>query len=153
MRSASLVGCAVAAAVLGGCGGGGHGTSPRSDAQRTIAGRFADAVLHGDTPRARALLLHADDPAIDFLVRRATSRWKHQRVAIAHEPRSSGSRWTFGYAGTRSFADGRFAREDGSLLIVLASSQAGPRVRYFAFVNVRSRFSTHHDGQLLPSKR
>jgi hypothetical protein len=145
-----LTACALAALTLAACGG--HGQRQTAGDDRAVATRFARAVFLGDRAGARSLLLHEHETAIDFLVSRATKRWRHQRVAIA-DGASSGERWTFRYAGTRSFSDGRFEREQGTLLVVLAASPAGARVRYFAFVNVNARYSTHHDGQLLPSKR
>lgn len=126
---------------------------PPPDAQRAVAARFARAVLHGDAAGARPLLLEANEPAMTFLLRRATVHWRNQRVTIRARPRHSGARWLFSYTSMRSFEDGRFEREDGGLVIVLAPSPSGARVRYFTFVDVRARYSTHHDGQLLPSKR
>ncbi len=43
--------------------------------------------------------------------------------------------------------------ERGDLVVFVAPSAAGAGVRFFGFENVRIRFSTHHDAQLLPSNR
>jgi hypothetical protein len=135
------------------CGGSSPPPTPPLPAQREVAARFATALLTGDEAAARSLLLRPDEPAILFLVKRATDAWKPRRVSIQPPRRETGERWSFRYAGSRSFRDGRFVRENGRLIVVLVPSASGARVRYFSFANVRTRFSTHHDGQLLPSKR
>jgi hypothetical protein len=126
---------------------------PSELAQRTLAERFGAALFRGDAVGTRALLLRQDEPALVFLVRRATARWRQQHASIRLPARRGRDRWELRYAGRRTYRDGRFETETGDLVVLVAPSAAGARVRFFAFVHVSTRFSTHHDAQLLPSKR
>ena len=129
-------------------------TTPSGAAQRNVAGRFAAAVLGGDAAGARALLVHADEEALVFLVRRAAAPWRTQHASIHLPARRAGNRWTFSYSGRRTRRDGRFETERGDLVVFVAPlAGVGARIRFFGFTNVRTLFSTHHDAQLLPSKR
>jgi hypothetical protein len=143
----------VLVAALSACGGKDTPTPPSETAQRTLAERFAAAVLHGDETAARALLVRRDEPALVFLVRRTTARWRTHQASIDLPARRHGYRWEVRYSGKRTYPDGRFERETGDLVVLVSPSTAGARVRFFGFANVRTRFSTHHDAQLLPSKR
>lgn len=118
-----------------------------------MAARFATAVLHGDPDRARALLTATDDGALATLVRRAAAPWTAHHASVRLPGRRAGDRWTFGYAGKLTQPDGRFERQTGNLVVVVATAAGRANVRFFAFTNVRRRFSTHHDSQLPPSKR
>jgi hypothetical protein len=122
---------------------------PSRAVQRNVAERFAAAVFRGDAPGARALLARRDEAAVVSRVRRAAAPWKAQHPSILRPGRRTGNRWTFSYAGKRTHADGRFETERGELVVVVESSA----VRFFAFEHVRTRFSTHQDAELLPSKR
>jgi hypothetical protein len=126
---------------------------PSRDVQREIATRFAAAVLRGDAASARALLVGTDAAALVFLVQRGAARWRIQHASIRLPARRAGNRWTFSYAGTRTHRDGRFETEKGDLVVFVAASRAGAGVRFFGFNHLRTRFSTHHDARLLPSKR
>ena len=146
------IGCLLVALAASGCGG--TPTAKPSEAeQRNVAGRFASAVLRGDAAAASALLVRADDEALVSLVRRAAAPWRTQHASIRLPARRAGSRWTFSYVGRRTQRDRTFATQRGDLAVVVAPSAAGAGVRFFAFIHVRTRFSTHHDAQLLPSKR
>jgi hypothetical protein len=127
-------------------------TSPDT-VQRRVVERFANAVLDGDAAGARALLAHPDEEALLFLVERAARPWRGQHASIRLPARRNGDRWAISYTGTRTRKDGRFERERGDLLVLVAPSGRGARVAFFVFKNVRTRFSTHHDAQLLPSNR
>jgi hypothetical protein len=151
--TAFLISCLVLVAVVSACGGEDAPALPSEAEQQTLAERFGAAVLRGDAVGARALLLRRDEPAVVFLVRTATARWRGQRASIDLPARRRGDRWHLSYAGRRTYRDGRFETESGDLVVLVAPSTAGARVRFFAFTNVRTRFSTHHDAQLLPSKR
>jgi hypothetical protein len=144
-----LTGIVLVALVLGGCGGASTATVPSEAIQGGIARRFASVVLRGDAAAARALLVNPDNAALVTLVRRAAAPWRIQHAAIQRPARRAGNRWTFQYAGRRTHKDGRFETEKGALVVFLAP--AG--VKYFVFTDVRRRFSTHHDSQLLPSNR
>jgi hypothetical protein len=147
------IGFVLAALAVSGCGGATTMNTPSAAVQRDVAGRFAAAVLHGDAAGARALLVGSDEEALVFLVQRAAARWKTQQATIRLPGRRAGRRWTFSYAGRRTHRDGRFETERGDLVVFVAPSAAGAGVRFFGFENVRMRFSTHHDAQLLPSNR
>jgi hypothetical protein len=148
-----LIGCLLVAFAVSGCGGKTITKSPSKAVQRDVAGRFAAAVLRGDVAGARAQLVRADEAALVFLVERAAAPWRIQHASIQLPARRTGNRWTFSYAGTRTHRDGRFERERGELVVFVARSATGAGVEYFGFKNVRKRFSTHHDAQLLPSNR
>jgi hypothetical protein len=147
-----FIACLLAAVAVSGCGGT-PVKVPSEAAQRDVAGRFAAAVLRGDVAGARALLARSDDAALVFLVRRAAAPWRAQHASIRRRPSRVGDRWTFRYAGERTHADGRFETQTGDLVVVVGPSASGAAVRFFAFTHVHTRFSTHHDSQLLPSKR
>jgi hypothetical protein len=148
-----LLGCLLLAVAVSGCGGGTTTKTPSEAVQRNVAGRFAAAVLRGDEAGARALLVGTDQEALVFLVERAATPWRTQHASIRLPARRTGNRWTFRYAGTRTQRDGRFEAERGDLVVFVAPSAAGAGVRFFGFEHVRTVFSTHHDAQLLPSKR
>jgi hypothetical protein len=148
-----LIGCLLVVPALAGCGGAPPAKAPSLAGQRTVAGRFAAAVLHGDAAGARALLVRTDDGALAELVQRAAAPWRAQHVSIRLPARRHGNRWAFGYAGKRTQQDGSFETQNGDLVVVLAPSAAGARVQFFIFRNVHRLFSTHHDSQLPPSKR
>ena len=157
-----LIGCLLVAFAVAGCGGRTPLQTPSEAAQRNVAARFATALLVGDTAGAHALLVPADDGARAFLVRQAVGRWRSTQGAIRLRARSAGpclngdaacKLWTLSFGRRRSRSDGRFDVQRGEIVMFLVPSAAGARVEYFAFRNVRTRFSTHHDSQLLPSKR
>jgi hypothetical protein len=150
---AGLIACVVLVTASAGCGETDTATLPSEAAQRTLSERFAAALFRGDAVGARALLVRPDEPALVFLVRHTTARWRKHHASIDLPARRRGDRWELRYRGRRAYRDGRFETETGNLVVLLAPSQAGARVRFFAFRNVRMRFSTHHDAQLLPSKR
>jgi len=120
--------------------------------RREVAARFAHAVLRGDVAAARRALAR-NEPALVTLVRRAAAPWKVQHATVTPRPRRTGERWTFTYAGRRTYPDGRFETETGSLVVFVGPAARGAGVTYFLFTDVRRRFSTHHDSVLLPSNR
>jgi hypothetical protein len=147
MNGALVVGLSAAAVACSGCGG-----APAAERRptRDVAARFASAVLRGDARGARTLLARPDE--LGPRVRRAAARWRaHPTVRLSS--RRTRDRWTFAYAGRRTHGDGRFETERGELVVVVDPAARGGRVRFFAFVHVSTRFSTHRDAQLLPSKR
>jgi hypothetical protein len=148
-----VIGCLPVALALSGCGATTAMKTPSTAVQRDVAERFAAAVLRGDSAGARTLLVSADDAALVFLVQRAAAPWRTQHASVQFPARRTGRRWTFSYAGRRTYRDGRFERERGDLVVFVAPSASGAGVRFFGFENVRVRFSTHHDSQLLPSNR
>lgn len=151
--TSGLIGCVLAAFAVSGCGGRATVEQPSQAVQRSVAGRFASALLHGDAAGARALLVPSDDGALEFLLRQAVAPSSTQQASIQLPARRTGDLWTFSYIRRRTYADGRFEAQKGDFVVLVAPSTAGARVEFFAFRNVRTRFSTHHDAQLLPSKR
>jgi hypothetical protein len=127
--------------------------TPSEAVQRHVAERFAAAVVHGDADGASALLAHPDEEALLFLVERAATPWRGQQASVRLPARRNGNWWAVSYTGTRARKDGRFERERGDLVVLVALSRRGANVAFFAFRNVHIRFSTHHDAQLLPSNR
>src|SRR5262249_56090532 len=96
------------------CGCGGTDT-PSEAAQRTLAERFATALMRGDAVGARALLLRQDTGALDFLVRRATARWRRDHASVDLPARRRSDGWVVRYAGRHTYPDGRFETEPGDL--------------------------------------
>jgi hypothetical protein len=152
MRS-GLIGCLLVAFVVSGCGGRTTMKTPSPAVQRDVAGRFAAALLSGDAAGARALLVPGGDGALVFLVQQAVAPWRAQHASIQLPARRAGIYWTVSFARRRTQRDGTFERQRGDLVVSIAPSAAGASVAFFAFENLRTRFSTHRDSQLLPSKR
>jgi hypothetical protein len=148
--SLALTCCLAFGLAATGCGGS---KTPSQALQRDVAGRFAVALFRGDAPAARALLVRRDEGALVFLVKRAAAPWRGQHASVRLPARRTGDRWAVSYEGTRTHADGRFESESGDLIVLVAPSSRGAGVRFFGFTHVRTRFSTHHDSELLPSKR
>ena len=147
------MGCLLVACVVSGCGGKTMVKPPSAAVQRDVAGRFADAVLRGDATGARALLVQRDKSPLTTLVDLAARPWKTHHASIRLPARHTGTHWTFSYTGRHTQKDGGFETQSGDLVVVVASSGAGARVQFFAVTHIRTRFSTHHDAQLPPSKR
>jgi hypothetical protein len=148
-----LIGGLLVAFAVSGCGGNTTVKPPSAAVQRAVAGQFAEAVLRGDAAGARALLVRTDDGTLAELVEWAAAPWRAQHAAVRLPARRTGNRWTFGYAGRRTQSDGRFETRSGNLVVVVGPSGTGAGVESFIVTRVQSRFSTHHDSQLLPSKR
>ena len=126
---------------------------PSQAVQRNVAGRFAAALLRGDAAGARALLVPADDGALVFLLQQAVVPSSTQQASIRLPGRRAGNLWTFRYVRRRTYRDGRFETQTGAFVVLIAPSTVGASVEFFGFKNVATRFSTHRDSQLLPSKR
>jgi hypothetical protein len=148
-----LSGCLLVALVVSGCGGKATVKTPSQAVQRDVAGRFAAALLRGDAAGARALLVPGADGALGFLVQQAVAPWRAQRASFQLPARRAGIYWAVSFARGRGNKDGTFERQRGELVVSVAASAAGAGVAFFEFENVRTRFSTHRDSQLLPSKR
>jgi hypothetical protein len=149
---ARLISCLVLVAAISACGKEAP-TLPSEADQRRLTEQFARALFRGNAVGAQALLLRPNEPTLVWLVRRATAPWRRQHASVDLPARHRGERWELHYAGRRTYRDGRFETETGDLVVLVAPSAAGARVRFFAFAHVRKRVSTHHDAQLLPSKR
>jgi hypothetical protein len=153
-----LIGCVMVTLAATGCGGPRTLKTPPSTVQRDVAGRFAAALLRGDATGAHALLVPGGDGALVFLVQQALApwtapQWKARRASIQLPARRTGSYWTVSFVRRQTKSDGSFERQRGDLVISVSPSAVGARVSFFTFQNLRTRFSTHRDSQLLPSKR
>jgi hypothetical protein len=148
-----LIGWLLVAFAVSGCGERATMKIPSQAEQRNVAGRFAAALLRGDAAGARALLVPADDGALVFLVQQAVAPSSTEQASIRLPARRAGDYWTFSYVRRRTYRDGRFETQRGDFVVLIAPSTAGASVEWFGFKNVRTRFSTHRDSQLLPSKR
>jgi hypothetical protein len=144
-----LVVCCIASA----CRGTASAKEPSIAGGRDVAQRFAQAIFRGKGDAAVALLVHPDDGALSWLATRAAAPWKAHHGEVRFSGRRSGSRWIFGYFGTRAHGDGRFEEVRGDILVVVAASSHGVGVKFFTLRNAEVRFSTHHDSLLLPSNR
>ena len=151
MRTA-LACCVLAGLAASGCAERTTANAPPENVQRDVAGRFAAAVFRGDAAGARALLVRTHEDALVFLVRRAAAPWRTQHASI-QPARRSGDRWTFSFTGRLNQSGGRFVTRKGDLVVLVGPSAAGAGVQFFSFRHVNTRYSTHHDSVLLPSKR
>jgi hypothetical protein len=148
-----VIGCLAVVSLVAACGGTKPSASPPEPAQRAVAARFATALLNGDGVGARALLVASDDESLVSLVREHLGPGRAKHVSIRLPAHRTGGAWAFGFARRMTHRDGRFETQRGDLIVFVAPSARGAAVEFFAFRNVRRRFSTHHDAQLLPSKR
>jgi len=152
-RCVALVSLLAASAFVAGCAGSAPESDPPIAAQREVAERFAEAIFHGQSSTAVALLARRDDDVLSARATRAAASWQPQHGTVRLPGRRAGNSWTFGYAGTHSPRDGRFEQVRGRLVVVVATAHGGAAVRFFAFLDETTRFSTHHDSLLLPSNR
>jgi hypothetical protein len=139
--------------VTSGCRGSSSAKEPSVAGARDVAQRFSEAIFRGEADEAVALLVHPDDEALSWLATRAAAPWKARQGDVRFSGRRSGSRWIFGYVGTRAHRDGRFEEVRGDILVVVAASSGGVGVKFFTLRKGEVRFSTHHDSVLLPSNR
>ena len=71
---------------------------------------------------------------------------------LVGEPRRSGTaQWAFAYRRRVNGKKGAFSRERGILVVDTGSDSPG--VSFAAILGRQIAYSTHHDAQLLPSKR
>jgi len=118
-----------------------------------VAQRFATAILDGRGSAAVSLLVHPDDQALSWSAARAAAPWKAEPGTVVLPGSHRGNHWTFRYAGTHTYRDGRFEQVKGDLVVVVTGSSKGAAVEFFALLHETTRFSTHHDSVLMPSNR
>jgi hypothetical protein len=143
----------VACFVANGCGGSASATHTSVAAQRDVAQRFAEAIVHGNAGAATTLLVRPDGGDLSSLVTRYADPWKARHATVSLPGRRAGRQWIFGFAGTHTHRDGSFERLRGHILVVVMASSKRPRVSFFAYRNDHVRFGTHHDSVLMPSNR
>jgi hypothetical protein len=135
----------LAAAGLVACGGD---AAPPA-AQRAVAGEFAHALVTGHAAKAETLLAHGVDPVVPELVRRLARVGGELRSRGTEE---EGNQWVFAYFRQVTKPDGSFTRETGQVVVDLTGGHT-PAVKFFGLRNREIAYSTHHDAQLMPSKR
>ena len=81
----------------------------------------------------------------------AAAPWKTHHAAVRLPGTRSGRGWVFGYVGTHPQRNGSFEEVRGDIVVVVAPSQRGSGVEFFALRNKNVQFRTHHDSVLLPS--
>src|SRR5690242_11704452 len=150
---ASIVLLFVACSIASGWGGRASAEDPSVGAQREVARLFAEAIFRGQADAAVRVLLEPHDPALAWLARSAARPWKAQHASVRLPGRRTGRRWILRYAGTRTSGDGGFEEVSGDIVIVVAGSSGRTGVKFFVLRHGNTRFGTHHDSLLLPSKR
>jgi len=138
----------LAVAATAGCGGSGR-PAPTAAEERALAVRFARAVVRGEPARAAALVDAGDATTQELARRLAAASRGHSGTLRLPASRTAPHRWQVAYVRRIPGADGAFERETGRIVVELAGGAV-------ADVAIRDRelvLSTHHDAQLLPSKR
>lgn len=143
-----LVLCLLACAAAG-CG---HERATPA-AQRAVATDFARAVVAGRAEQALNLIAHGADPVVAQQVARLTAPFTaHRGFLRSRGKRSGAAQWAFPYRRRVNGRHGAFSRETGWLVVDM-SDGTPPRVKFAAILARDVIDSTHHDAQLLPSKR
>jgi len=141
-----LVVCLVLCTV--GCGASHH---PTRAEQRTTAQAFAGAVLAGDTHTARSLVAKHADRAVDEQAKRLSAGFAHHPAHLNGRARRTGTaQWAFPYRRRVNGKNGAFSVERGFLVVDTGDE---PGVTFAAIIGRVVEHSTHHDSELLPSKR
>jgi hypothetical protein len=131
----------------------GCGTShPSRSEQRATARAFAEEVVAGHGDAARSYVAKGAAPAVREQAARLSAAFAHTPGHLVGEPRRSGTaQWAFAYTKRVNGKKGAFSRERG-ILVVDTGSDA-PGVTFAAILGRQIAYSTHHDSELLPSKR
>jgi hypothetical protein len=131
----------------------GCGTSHQSrSGQRATARAFAEAVVAGHADAARSYVAKNADPAVREQASRLSAAFVHTPGHLIGQSRRSGTaQWAFAYRKRVNGKKGAFSRERGILVVDTASD--APGVSFAAILGRQIAYSTHHDSQLLPSKR
>ena len=128
----------------------GCGTShPNRSEQRATARAFAEDVIAGNAPAAKSFVAKHADPAVREQARRLSADFaKHPGHLVGTPRRSGAAQWAFAYRRRINGKKGAFSRERGFLVV-----DTGDGVTFAAIIGRVIDYSTHHDSQLLPSKR
>jgi hypothetical protein len=125
---------------------------PSRTEQRASARAFAQEVVAGHADAARSYVAKDADQAVREQASRLSAEFAHSPGHLIGQPRRSGtSQWAFAYRKRVNGKEGAFSRERG-ILVVDTGSDA-PGVTFAAILGRQIAYSTHHDAQLLPSKR
>ena len=131
----------------------GCGTSrPSRSEQRATARSFAEAVVAGRADAARSYVAKNADQAVREQASRLSAAFARAHGHLIGNPRRSGTaQWAFAYRKRVNGKKGAFSRERGILVVDTASDSPG--VSFAAILGRQISYSTHHDSELLPSKR
>jgi len=131
--------------------GCGSSHDPSLSEQRATARAFADAVLAGDAHTARSLVAKHADRAVDEQAKRLSAGFAHHPAHLNGRARRTGTaQWAFPYRRRVNGKNGAFSVERGFLVV---DTEDGPGVTFAAIIGRVIDYSTHHDSELLPSKR
>ena len=131
-----------------GCGA----SRPSRAEQRATAQSFAAAVVAGQADAARSYVAKDADPAVREQASRLSAAFARTRGHLVGRPRRSGmAQWAFTYRRRVNGKKGAFSRERGILVVDTGSDTPG--VTFAAILGRQIAYSTHHDSELLPSKR
>jgi hypothetical protein len=132
----------------------GCGTSrPSRSQQRATARAFAEEVFAGHARAARSFVAKHSDPAVREQARLLSGEFAHHPAHLVGQARRSGTaQWAFAYRRRVNGRNGAFSRERG-FLVVDTGRSAPAGVTFAAILGRQIEYSTHHDAQLLPSKR
>jgi hypothetical protein len=141
---------ALACVVL--CVGCGTTTHPSRSEQRATARAFAEDVVAGRAAPAKGLVAkHADRAVLEQAKRLAADFAEHPGRLVGRPRRSGAAQWAFAYRRRINGKNGAFSREHGFLVVDTEGDERG--VTFAAIIGRVVEHSTHHDSQLLPSKR
>ena len=131
----------------------GCGTSrPSRVEQRATAQAFAEEVVAGHADAARSYVAKDADAAVREQASRLSAGFAHAPGHLVGQPRGSGTaQWAFAYTRRVNGKKGAFSRERGILVVDTGSDARG--VTFAAILGRQVAYSTHHDSELLPSKR
>ena len=133
---------------LVGCGT----TRPSRSEQRATARAFAEEVVAGNAEAARSYVAKDADPTVREQASRLSAAFAHTPGHLIGRARRSGTaQWAFVYRRRVNGKLGAFSRERG--ILVVDTGTGAPAVRFTAILGREITYSTHHDSQLLPSKR
>jgi hypothetical protein len=131
----------------------GCGTSrPSRTEQRSSARAFAEEVVAGHVDAARSYLAKDVDPAVREQASRLSAAFASTPGHLIGQPRRTGTaQWAFAYRKRVNGKQGAFSRERG--ILVVDTGSGAPGVTFAAILGRQIAYSTHHDSELLPSKR
>jgi hypothetical protein len=141
---------AVACIVLGvvGCGT----SQPTRSEQRATARAFAQEVVGGHANAARSFVAKRADAAVHQQTALLSADFaKHPAHLVGQARRSGEAQWAFAYRRRVNGKNGAFSRERGYLVVDTGGGAGG--VTFAAIIGRVIDYSTHHDSELLPSKR
>jgi hypothetical protein len=132
-----------------GCGAPHH---PPLSEQKASASAFAEDVVAGRARDAEARVAKHADRAVHEQVIRLSADFARHRARLVGRPRRTGAaQWAFAYRRRVNGPNGRFSREHGFLVVDTGGDEPG--VTFAAIIGRVIEYSTHHDSELLPSKR